>query len=139
MAECFPEKSVCHGCEAFLGAEYRAVELTFTFTSLQLQRNILATCPRVTRFKIDWGDGEDNIENMPPSTLEDNSASNHMMSMDYNSVGKSLKDDVAEALLKASAPLLGTNGGNSCSNGLDLLNGRMTSEIKSSGAEPMQM
>ena len=107
--------------------------------SLQLQRNILATCPRVTRFKIDWGDGEDNIENMPPSTLEDNSASNHMMSVDYNSSGKGLKEDVTDTLSKGSAPLLSANGGNSCSNGLDLLNGRMTAEIKSSVAEPMQM
>ncbi|KAL5022550.1 hypothetical protein ScPMuIL_001705 [Solemya velum] len=34
----------------------------------KLQRNILATCPRVTRFKIDWdGDGEvTNDENAPP-------------------------------------------------------------------------
>ncbi|KAK2179553.1 hypothetical protein NP493_483g01021 [Ridgeia piscesae] len=105
----------------------------------KLQRNILATCPRVTRFKIDWGDGEDNIENMPPSTLEDNSASNHMMSVDYNSSGKGLKEDVTDTLSKGSAPLLSANGGNSCSNGLDLLNGRMTAEIKSSVAEPMQM
>jgi histone chaperone ASF1 len=44
----------------------------------KLQRNILATCPRVTRFKIDWGDGtpsggdgeqqtdQQNSENVPP-------------------------------------------------------------------------
>lgn len=32
---------------------------------MQLQRNILATCPRVTRFKIDWDDNPDS-ENIPP-------------------------------------------------------------------------
>lgn len=37
----------------------------------KLQRNILATCPRVTRFKIDWGDGEGGSnENQPPVTTE---------------------------------------------------------------------
>jgi len=49
--------------------------------SLQLQRNILATCPRVTRFKIDWADmetGEGSTENVaPPANTE--SESNQMM------------------------------------------------------------
>ena len=48
---------------------------------LQLQRNILATCPRVTRFKIDWADmetGEGSCENMAPSANTE-SESNHMM------------------------------------------------------------
>ena len=103
----------------------------------QLQRNILATCPRVTRFKIDWGDGEENLENMPPSTLEHNAASNQMMSIDCNMVGKSLSDVVAEASSKA--PVLSANGSNSCSNGLELINNRMTAELKSRVAEPMQM
>lgn len=35
---------------------------------LQLQRNILATNPRVTRFRIDWNDGE-NSENVPPTQI----------------------------------------------------------------------
>lgn len=47
----------------------------------QLQRNILATCPRVTRFKIDWADmetGEGSTENVaPPANTE--SESNQMM------------------------------------------------------------
>jgi len=47
----------------------------------QLQRNILATCPRVTRFKIDWADvemGEGSSENVaPPASTE--SESNQMM------------------------------------------------------------
>lgn len=31
----------------------------------------MATCPRVTRFKIDWGDGEGgNNENQPPVVTE---------------------------------------------------------------------
>ncbi|GAB1601001.1 histone chaperone asf1b-B-like [Argonauta hians] len=32
----------------------------------KLQRNILATCPRVTRFKIDWEDSHQDSENIPP-------------------------------------------------------------------------
>lgn len=32
----------------------------------KLQRNLLATSPRVTRFRIDWNDGE-NGENVPPT------------------------------------------------------------------------
>src|SRR6218665_1585481 len=44
---------------------------------LQLQRNILATCPRVTRFKIDWGDTEAS-ENVAPS-MSTESESNQML------------------------------------------------------------
>lgn len=45
----------------------------------KLQRNILATNPRVTKFKINW-DGADNTENVPPKhdlnqQLSDNSQS----------------------------------------------------------------
>ena len=92
----------------------------------------------MTRFKIDWGDGEENIENMPPSTLlEDNAASNQMMSIDCNMGGKSLGDVEASSLSKG--PLLSANASNSCSNGLELINNRMTAELKSHVAEPMQM
>ena len=38
------------------------------FSPFQLQRNILATVPRVTRFKIDWGEGQSN-ENKPPKEI----------------------------------------------------------------------
>jgi hypothetical protein len=47
-----------------------------------LQRNILATCPRVTRFKIDWADGEMgegcSSENVAPP-LNPETESNQMM------------------------------------------------------------
>jgi len=45
----------------------------------KLQRNILATCPRVTRFRIDWGDGDfaGNSENVAPSNSTE-SESNQM-------------------------------------------------------------
>lgn len=43
----------------------------------KLQRNILATCPRVTRFKIDWGDTEAS-ENVAPS-MSTESESNQML------------------------------------------------------------
>lgn len=36
------------------------------FYLFQLQRNILGTQPRVTKFKIDWDDAKDS-ENIPPS------------------------------------------------------------------------
>lgn len=47
--------------------------LTPPLRLLQLQRNILATCPRVTRFKIDWGGGLNeqllpHIEDLPSSS-----------------------------------------------------------------------
>lgn len=48
----------------------------------KLQRNILATCPRVTRFKIDWADAEMgegcSSENVAPP-LNTESESNQMM------------------------------------------------------------
>ena len=59
---------------------------------MQLQRNILATCPRVTRFKIDWADmevaevGSENIA--PPANTE--SESNQMMDSSEPAVNKSL-------------------------------------------------
>ena len=41
--------------------------------ALQLQRNILATCPRVTRFKIDWGDTDESENVAPPMNTENES------------------------------------------------------------------
>ena len=39
---------------------------------LQLERSILATSPRVTRFKIDWDDNAtENGENVPPAQSTD--------------------------------------------------------------------
>lgn len=43
---------------------------------LQVERNILATNPRVTRFKIDWDDNTDS-ENVPPTNSTE-SESNQM-------------------------------------------------------------
>lgn len=51
--------------------------LLILLSLLQLQRNILATCPRVTRFKIDWGDTEAS-ENVAPS-MSTESESNQML------------------------------------------------------------
>jgi len=47
----------------------------------QLERSILATNPRVTRFKIDWDDDGSPKENVPPSQNPE-SESNQMMLMD---------------------------------------------------------
>lgn len=40
----------------------------------KLQRSILATCPRVTRFRIDWNDVQtmENGENEPPAVAQEN-------------------------------------------------------------------
>jgi histone chaperone ASF1 len=49
----------------------------------KLQRNILATCPRVTRFKIDWGDQEE-CENLAPVSNMETSAAMMCSSDDMN-------------------------------------------------------
>lgn len=54
----------------------------------KMQRNILATNPRVTRFKIDWEDNPGE-ENVPPLHAND---SNHMnVTVDHNSLNEPLK------------------------------------------------
>lgn len=58
----------------------------------RLQRNILATNPRVTRFKIDWDDNP-GVENIPPP-LPSNMDSNQMTGASEDSVGPLLKAPV---------------------------------------------
>jgi len=52
----------------------------------KLQRNILATNPRVTKFKINWDGGSDgaseNSENVPPPKRDPNQLSENSQSMD---------------------------------------------------------
>jgi histone chaperone ASF1 len=50
----------------------------------KLQRNILATNPRVTKFKINWADGNalENSENQPPKTDPNQMVSDNSQSMD---------------------------------------------------------
>lgn len=55
-----------------------------------MQRNILATSPRVTRFKIDWDDNPGE-ENVPPVQ---NSDSNQMMTGPDESVSGPLKSGI---------------------------------------------
>lgn len=53
----------------------------------QLERSILATSPRVTRFKIDWDDNAtttENGENVPPQQSTD-SESNQMQAQQCSS------------------------------------------------------
>ena len=70
-----------------------------------MTRNILATCPRVTRFRIDWNDnpaegaagtsggaGGENTENQPPP-YNTESESNQMGGMELGGGGDSLKGD----------------------------------------------
>ncbi|KAH9366189.1 hypothetical protein HPB48_004113 [Haemaphysalis longicornis] len=55
----------------------------------RLQRNILATNPRVTRFKIDWDDNP-GVENIPPVQPSDS----NQMAASEDSVGPLLKAPV---------------------------------------------
>lgn len=55
----------------------------------RLQRNILATNPRVTRFKIDWDDNP-GVENIPPPQPSDS----NQMAASEDSVGPLLKAPV---------------------------------------------
>jgi len=48
----------------------------------KLQRNILATNPRVTKFKINWDDKTDNSENFPPKVDSNQMSSENSQSMD---------------------------------------------------------
>ena len=56
-----------------------------------MTRNILATNPRVTRFKIDWDDNQtENGENIPPeSNLESES---NQMCVDSAQISKTLTE-----------------------------------------------
>ena len=57
---------------------------TFAFTNVlvfQLQRNILGSQPRVTKFKIDWDDAKDS-ENIPPSENGEGATSSSLNAMD---------------------------------------------------------
>lgn len=65
----------------------------------RLQRNILATNPRVTRFKIDWDDNP-GVENIPPS-----SSSN----VDSNQMPTSVSEDSIGPLLKAPVMMNDSN------------------------------
>jgi len=57
----------------------------------KLQRNILATNPRVTRFKIEWDD-QPGDENMPPATsMDTNCISSVTVYADQNSISEPLK------------------------------------------------
>ena len=52
------------------------------FFFFQLQRNILGSQPRVTKFKIDWDDARDS-ENIPPSeNVAENASSSSQSAMD---------------------------------------------------------
>lgn len=99
-----------------------------------MQRNILATCPRVTRFKIDWGDGND-VENQPPASSTGNE-SNQM----------AIEGDAGKQVLKES--VTGFTGNGLCgsaadSNGMDLAAAAKVFAAQNKAAaaseEPMQM
>ncbi|KAH6941708.1 hypothetical protein HPB50_022874 [Hyalomma asiaticum] len=64
----------------------------------RLQRNILATNPRVTRFKIDWDDNP-GVENIPPSSSN----------VDSNQMPNSVSEDSIGPLLKAPVLLNDSN------------------------------
>ena len=101
----------------------------------QLQRNILATCPRVTRFKIDWGDGGETNdgENQPPSTNTGNESNQMGMDGDKHGISK-------EGTTEFNGTVL--CGSTTDSNGMDLAAASKVFAAQSSAAvveEPMQM
>lgn len=57
---------------------YLPLWMLWTF---QLQRNILGSQPRVTKFKIDWDDAKDS-ENIPPSENGEAAAASSQNSVD---------------------------------------------------------
>ena len=101
----------------------------------QLQRNILATCPRVTRFKIDWGDGGETNdgENQPPSTNTGNESNQMGMDGDKHGISKEWTTEFNGTVLCGST---------TDSNGMDLAAASKVFAAQSSAAvveEPMQM
>ena len=63
-----------------------------------MTRNILATCPRVTRFRIDWNDtpteqgaSGENTENQPPAYNTESES--NQMGIELSGGGDSLKSD----------------------------------------------
>lgn len=111
----------------------------------KLQRNLLATCPRVTRFKIDWGEGEDS-ENVPPASNTENE-SNQMTVEPSGDSRPTHKEETMDAPLAGGSKTDGlvaaaaAAGGNS--NGPVSAAPTQAAEIPvnsgSSSAEPMQM
>lgn len=115
--------------------------------AFQLQRNILATCPRVTRFKIDWGSGED-AENVPPSANTENE-SNQMSVEGTLDSSKGIREETMDGPVickrdsNGSQQLCQANGKgafnvSSDSNGGDIVGLAKTVTSDGSG-EPMQM
>jgi len=90
---------------------------------LQLARNILATQPRVTRFKIDWDDKANTSAN-----ATENSQSAECATID-NSMDNSMDADEAPRLIH------GHNNGNGNMNEYSKLE-RMSAESTSSLMEP---
>lgn len=82
----------------------------------KLQRNILATCPRVTRFRIDWGDSGENSENVAPMQSTE-SESNQMASETSSFFGKNSE------MMAAAATSTGAAGRDMLQNGHPLLGG----------------
>lgn len=112
----------------------------------RLQRNILATSPRVTRFKIDWGDGEDG-ENVPPPNNTENES--NQMAIDPATT-QVVKEETMDGPLKsdscsnsAQVMLNGTAIGAHCgadSNGVvDISLGKPEQANSTAAAEPMQI
>ena len=108
----------------------------------------MATSPRVTRFKIDWGDGEDGENVPPPNSTE--SESNQMVTDSGSS--QVLKEETMDAPLKmessiSSAQSLVNGTGNlggathcsTDSNGMDLMGKNDLPNSSAMSAEAMQL
>ena len=122
----------------------------YTFVLSQLQRNILATCPRVTRFKIDWGNGDEaDSENVPPPNSTE-SESNQMATTDSNHAApKNTQEETMDAPLPSKSdssstaasssvnPFNGICGADS-NNAMDMVPGHAV-PVNGGCGEPMQL
>ncbi len=108
----------------------------------QVTRNILATCPRVTRFRIDWNDspdgtsasgdaapeGDSGSENKPPPGAFDSES--NQMGMDLGGVGGG--GDSMHSLNKENSNSVPSGG--VMSNGLSALSNNLASDSTNAAA-----
>lgn len=103
----------------------------------KLNRNILATCPRVTKFRIDWGDGEgtsaDNAQENTPPEESTESVSNSLMTCGDSNMMPSKMQAEENVQMSISKPEVNNMDSNSL-NLTDKVNG-----VQSNSAEPMQV
>jgi len=69
----------------------------------QLQRNILATCPRVTRFRIDWSDNAENSENVAPQKSTESESNQMNTDASVDGFNKQVEQFMASAAMSTGS------------------------------------